>query len=238
MKTPPQRYDLLAMSLLVFSAILSVWLGLWGPVNLNFGPLKDWQTLMAGGLAVLAAGLAYRAAMAKVNFDREQAAREVKRRELSILMKVDFAIGELHDNARRIDGTLMFFQAMQTAQTVTVDELRIFEPADIEEAWQHLDIFPQACIHELRNVRKSIRELDRIFKTLSVSKWTVPADSSDIPLELGVILSWAHEIWQSCAVLQSQLAKTVRELAPQIDADERMSLIYGEPDGDDLDDWR
>lgn len=225
------------MSLLVFSAVLAAWLGISGSVNLNLGALKEWQTLMAGALAVLAAGLAYRAAMAKVHFDREQAAREVKRRELSILMKVDFAIGELHDNARHVDGTLMFLQAMPTAQTVTVKDLQIAEHAEIEEAWQYLDIFPQACIHELRNLRKSIRKLDHFLGQLSVSEWEIPAQSEKLPIELNNALHWANEIWQSCAVLQSQLAKTVRELAPQIDADERMMLIYGEPvDGDDFDD--
>jgi len=39
----------------------------------NFVSLKDWQPLIAAMVALLAAALAYSGAMAKVNFDREEA---------------------------------------------------------------------------------------------------------------------------------------------------------------------
>ena len=74
MKTLP---GLPTMAALMLSALITVWLGLWGPIDIQ--KLKDWQPLMASIIAptiVLgAATLAYLAAMAKVNHDRQEAER-------------------------------------------------------------------------------------------------------------------------------------------------------------------
>jgi hypothetical protein len=70
-----RKYDLLAISLLIFSAALVAWLGLFGPTNTT--KWKDWQPLLAaiialGGASIVYRGamLAYRASMAKVDLDR------------------------------------------------------------------------------------------------------------------------------------------------------------------------
>jgi hypothetical protein len=68
-----RRYDMLAVSLLMFTAMLSVWLGVWGPTNTT--TWKDWQPLMAAFVALGAATMAYKSAMAKVEFDRNEEAR-------------------------------------------------------------------------------------------------------------------------------------------------------------------
>ena len=65
------------MAALLLSTLIVVSLSLWGPLNLE--KLKDWQPLMASIIAPIialrAATLAYRGAMAKVNHDREEAER-------------------------------------------------------------------------------------------------------------------------------------------------------------------
>src|ERR1039458_6802652 len=58
------------------------WLGLNGPIDIN--KIKDWQTLITGVLALVAAGGAYWGATAKVRFDREVADGELKRRKLAL----------------------------------------------------------------------------------------------------------------------------------------------------------
>jgi hypothetical protein len=65
------------MAALMLSALIAIWLGLWGPIDVQ--KLKDWQPLMASIIAFGAATLVYRGAMAKVNLDREEAERQRNR---------------------------------------------------------------------------------------------------------------------------------------------------------------
>lgn len=95
-----RRYDLLAIGLLFFSAILTVWLGIFGPANTT--TLKEWQPLMASILAIggalivyRGAKLAYTAAMAKVGLDREVHAREPARLTLGVCLRLEFSLREL-----------------------------------------------------------------------------------------------------------------------------------------------
>jgi hypothetical protein len=48
---------------IVLILMIVMWLGLWGPIN--FAKLQDWQTLMTGFMALVAAGVAYWGATAK-----------------------------------------------------------------------------------------------------------------------------------------------------------------------------
>ncbi|MDE5456301.1 hypothetical protein GWE18_26430 [Bradyrhizobium sp. CSA112] len=50
----------------MLTALLAAWMSLAGPPN-----LKDWQTLIASCIALIGGTLAYKGAMAKVDFDRE-----------------------------------------------------------------------------------------------------------------------------------------------------------------------
>src|SRR6516164_435018 len=78
------------MAALMLSALITVWLGLWGPIDIQ--KLKDWQPLMASIIAptiVLgAATLAYLAAMAKVNHDRQEAVCQRNRERLGLFLRL------------------------------------------------------------------------------------------------------------------------------------------------------
>ena len=73
-----QRFDLIAISFLVFSAMIAVGLAT-DPKGFS---LKEWQPLMASFVALGAASLAYKAAMAKVDYDRARELRELSRKRL------------------------------------------------------------------------------------------------------------------------------------------------------------
>ena len=53
----PKSLDHMFPVLLLFTTVLAARLGIVGPVN--FGALKEWQTLMAASVAVVAASIAY-----------------------------------------------------------------------------------------------------------------------------------------------------------------------------------
>ena len=91
------------MAALMLSALITVWLGLWGPIDIQ--KLKDWQPLMASIIAptiVLgAATLAYLAAMAKVNHDRQEAERQRNRERLGLFLRLRASLWRVMFEARK-----------------------------------------------------------------------------------------------------------------------------------------
>lgn len=89
-----QRYDLLAMSLMLFSVALITASGIAGPFvsdtvsNSIYFVFKDWQTLVTGGLAVVAAFIAahpVRKQLSKMNIQSSIMALEVIANRLKTL---------------------------------------------------------------------------------------------------------------------------------------------------------
>jgi hypothetical protein len=135
-----RKYDTAAISLLMFTAVLSVWLGLWGPTNTS--SWKDWQTLMAAFVALGAAVVAYNAAMAKVRFDERTASQSECRKILGIFLRFDFAVDVLrHESEYMIKLTDPPVSPSEN-NIVTVDKLTLNQRPEVKEAWESLDYFP------------------------------------------------------------------------------------------------
>jgi succinate dehydrogenase hydrophobic anchor subunit len=120
--------------LLVF--VLGVWLGILGPLNLE--GLQRWQTLAASFVAVIAAAIAYFAAMAKVKLDKRLADSQILRQTLATFLKLEFAIQVLRHEARGLQKKIEDVRL----PTVKTSDLAIFEPKEMLEAWERLDLFP------------------------------------------------------------------------------------------------
>src|SRR5690348_14150589 len=65
----------------------------------TFKAAQSWQPLLSALIAVFAGSMAYRAAMAKVDFDRESALRADIRRRRRIAMHLNVAMVQLIDDA-------------------------------------------------------------------------------------------------------------------------------------------
>jgi hypothetical protein len=131
-------------------------LNLWGPIDIS--ELQKWQTLMTGFMAIVAAGIAYRGATAKVRHDREVVEAENKRRKLALFLKIEFAFRQLSEKARNKDAVLTF-PPVDVDQEIGRNQLSVAEPPELEEAWTCLDLFPRELIAEIRNVRNCLRGL-------------------------------------------------------------------------------
>jgi hypothetical protein len=81
---------------LMLIAICATWLSLAGPPN-----LKEWQPLIAACIALIGGAMAYKGALAKVALDREVHNREVRRRTIGLLLKLDFASRLFSGETRR-----------------------------------------------------------------------------------------------------------------------------------------
>lgn len=138
------------MSALLLAAVLSAWLGLAGPINIE--GLYRWQTLLASLVAVIAAAIAYAAAMAKVKQDRQISDEQILRRSLAILLKLEFAIQVLRQEARDLEKKV----GDPKCPTFKTIDLAIVEPKELLEAWETLDLFPADLLLSLRVLRAGL----------------------------------------------------------------------------------
>jgi hypothetical protein len=134
----------------LLAVVLGVWLGILGPINLE--GLHRWQTLLASLVAVVAAVIAYAAAMAKVNLDRKISDEQTLRRALAIFLKLEFAIQVLRQEARDLQKKVDGWNTgpFRTAALV------ISEPKELLEAWETLDLFPPKLTMALRMLRVTL----------------------------------------------------------------------------------
>jgi hypothetical protein len=122
--------------------------------------LKEWQTLIAGLLAIVAATIAYWGATAQVRYLEAAAETEANRRRLAIYLKIEFALRQLAEQARHLDTKFMFGSAFDTMYQA--GDFLLDEPDELEEAWEYLDLFPRTIIAEIRTIRNSLRQREQI----------------------------------------------------------------------------
>jgi surface antigen len=143
----PRLPGLPTISALMLAAILTVWLGLSGPVDLS--KLKEWQALSATFVALAAAGIAYLAVMAKVNRSIHQG--EQLRQIQSIPIKVRYAALIFRT---KLNGTLKRLQPPIGCKPdgIMAKDISILWPPEFQEAWQNLDIFGAPAAEAIANI--------------------------------------------------------------------------------------
>jgi len=136
------------------STILVVWLGLWGPVDLE--KLKGWQPLMAALIALGAGTLAYRGAIAKVNLDREEAERKRNGERLGMFVRFRTSLERVHLEAVRCIDLIENNRPHTLVQSVTLtaQNLIIYVPPELEEAWNRIDVFPAHLVESIESLRR------------------------------------------------------------------------------------
>jgi hypothetical protein len=152
----PRLPGLPTMVGLMLVALGATWLSLAGPPN-----LKEWQPLLAACIALIGGAMAYKGAMAKVDFDREVHNREVRRRTIGLLLKLDFASRLFSGEANRAR-TWMDVGAREGQRSLTVEDFSIPRPREFDEAWDNLDIFPSSVVFDLANIKSSLRTLEAV----------------------------------------------------------------------------
>jgi hypothetical protein len=122
--------------------------------------LKLWQPLIAALIALGAAGLAYHAAMAKVNFDRatlEKAEADKRRR---YAMRLDFALNTFLTDARLLPlnpmriNPLGQWNVADLALEVPTQALEV----GLDEAWENLELFDTPIVNSLGVLRYLVRD--------------------------------------------------------------------------------
>jgi hypothetical protein len=224
------RFDRYAgmVSAVGFVLILMIitWLDLWGPIDLS--KLEKWQTLMTGFMALVAAGVAYWGATAKVRHDREVVEAENMRRKLALYLKIEFAFRRLSEKAHQQDAVITF-PPIDVDREISREQIFMEEPPELEEAWTFLDLFPLKSIAEIRNVRNCIRSLVAISNEIGGNPVIWRVNQEDAPALIREAQLQMYTLWQSAGIVADVLAPLINEMVPEMDQNERMMRIYGDP---------
>jgi hypothetical protein len=169
--SPIRKYDTIAISLLIFSAVLVTAIC----VDPKGFSLKEWQPIMAAvlalggaGIVYRGAGLAYRAAMAKVEFDREINQRDLRRKARGILLKVSFGAHVIfHD-------TQEYFKQLSdppygAEKVINVGIVKLRALDELNEAWDNMHLFPSKITNAITSLRIAIFNIEEACKELGPS---------------------------------------------------------------------
>jgi hypothetical protein len=210
-----RKYDLLAISLLIFSAVLLVWLGLFGPTNTS--TWKDWQPLMAavvalGGASIVYRGamLAYRAAMAKVDLDRRLNDRSQVRQELGMFLRLDYALNVLRHEAEVLRNSIPN-QTNSTATPIEVSGswLVLKEPEALIESWNGLQSYPPSIAERLSTIRTFLYDLANFSNVLKDNEWQITAWGK-VPAELMRVRFAAEELAKASIKTRENLVGAIQ----------------------------
>jgi hypothetical protein len=193
----PFHRNAFAFFLLLFTVVLTVWLGISGRITWGFdGPvtahrilnyLQKWQTLAAGCLAILAATvalrgakLAYRGAMAKVDFDKEVHERDVRRKRRGIFLRVAFALLVMRHDAEFYAGEIKD-PPWSVTKIFDLSTINLRTAKDIDEAWSNLDVFPREVANLISDLRVALFNVEDARRRLG--NGDIRLESTSLPAE-------------------------------------------------------
>ncbi|MGX9431597.1 MULTISPECIES: hypothetical protein [Bradyrhizobium] len=197
-----QRFDLFAICLLIFAAILVTAMAT-DPKGFS---VRDWQPLMAAFVALAAASLAYHAAMAKLDHDREVLAEERRRKALAVCLRLRFGAGaQKHD----IDNLAFRIRPLNHAtfqRDIAADTLIVRSQPAIEEAWENVDLFPADLALALHNMQLGRSNYELFKERYADQRWTLKPGEA-LPSEL----HRAHEAFSLWGQNSEQCIKQLLE---------------------------
>jgi hypothetical protein len=140
--------------------------------------LKEWQPLMAsvialGGAAVVYRGatLAYKAAMAKVDLDRDIHAREAARVTLGVCLRLEFSLRELsYDVSEQLKKIPEYDTQRATAVSITIFDLTM--QSKLDEAWANLDRLPRQLSQTISEIRATYFDYQTMVRINPNAVWT------------------------------------------------------------------
>lgn len=162
------------------------------------------------------ATLTYRAAMAKVDFDRELAAQTERRRRRGIYLRLKYIASILKHEAdvrqKRVE-----FATTGKAKKVTVSQLLIRQGENvIDEAWNNLDCIPEGTARALSKLKDAFYNLSLI----ALKNSDVVVDVVETP-EKGDILGIARRTYKlienACSTIMTEMETAVETTSSNFD---------------------
>ncbi|WP_457492205.1 hypothetical protein [Tardiphaga sp. P5_C7] len=140
--------------------------------------IREWQTLLAAFVALGAATLAYRAAMAKVDLDRDISDRDKRRNSRGISLRAQHAAFIALQEAEHFIVELTAPAIGEPDKNVDIREITFSSTNDLDEAWANLDRFPRHIATLLGEVRTDLMNIRNRFKIIEGDTFTIKPDRS------------------------------------------------------------
>ena len=166
---------------------------------------KDFQATLAATVALTAATIAYRAAMAKLAFDRTEAEQKRRTEKLALFLRIKYAVNAYASNL----GDLRYLIDLEpndrrdhALKAAIGPSIQIKLPAEINDAWARLDLFTEENMSDLQSMRVYGPIIEKTCNILQ------PADDLDLPR-----LKWRCEMASDpILLLINSLDEQIREL--------------------------
>jgi hypothetical protein len=167
------------MSALMLAAMIAAALGIGGPFD--FAKLEKWQTLMAAfiapSIALVAAIVAYRGAMAKVEYDREEAARRRNNEKLGLFLRLRASLMHTFadaDAARHLirDETPNDVRLAQSVE-IRAQRIAVHNPAELIEAWNSIHLMPAMTIAPIEGLKRLLPLIEGELEKFADHTWTI-----------------------------------------------------------------
>ncbi|MBR1150120.1 hypothetical protein [Bradyrhizobium sp. JYMT SZCCT0428] len=169
-----RRYDVLALSLLMFSTVLVIAISM-DPKGFT---LSTWQPLLAaitalGGAGIVYRGarLAYEAAMAKVALDRELNEREHARVTLGVLLRLEFSLRELKTEIET-ERLRINPPNWEGTRTLQASDFTLAMGSRLDEAWANLDRLPRQLSTMIAGIRAIYFDYKVMLRINEDQKWS------------------------------------------------------------------
>jgi hypothetical protein len=128
--------------------------------------LKDFQPSLAALVALTAAIIAYRGAMAKVDLDRATSERESKSKKLGMFRRLRVAVERLKNalgsNTMDLDEVIRGSFGEIVSDPFAFAAFMQFP--EIEDAWTNIASFPPEAVHLIEFVQRAVNEKTGLFK--------------------------------------------------------------------------
>jgi hypothetical protein len=167
---------------------------------------------MASFVALGAASLAYKAAMAKVEFDRQTYLRIEKSRALGTCLRLNFALDVLRHEAEVLRDSIPNSVHLDRKSTqVMAISFSLKEPDALVEAWNHLETVPPWIAEGLSVVRGHLYDLAKAKDAFGEMVWEIKWAES-IPLELKQVRVTAIKLSDAAKKVRTDLESLIEGL--------------------------
>jgi hypothetical protein len=195
-------------------AMLAASITIKGPIPVVYEVAKDFQPLIATGVAVVSAGLvfvgatlAYRASMAKLALDREIHERESRRRQRGVLLRARFdvfAMGQSAIEIRKRTQSPMPYD-------LTLSELKLLGREGVEDAWNRLEEFPGTISRTFSGLKVEIFNFDFTKSEFGNGQVATVAFSSKEAASVKDLVDHLNRIESSCNTIFEALEKEIAD---------------------------
>jgi hypothetical protein len=179
-----RKYDILAISLLIFSVILVTAISI-DPKGFS---LQEWQPIMAAVLALGGAGiiyrgatLAYNAAMSRLDFDREINHRDSRRKARGILLRASFGAHVIGNDTKDFAEQLSDPPLYGGEKIINAGMIKLRAVSEIDGVWNNLDLFPPKITNPINNLRIAIFNIEEACQRLGSADLKISRSSLPPP---------------------------------------------------------